>query len=159
MNPKSTISNLLIATLLNNRNIKTFRSILRKQEFERFKKESVSVSLSRLNKNGYLKRSGNNWLLTKKGILRNKKTYLLSYISSPFKEKSPANTIISFDIPGPQRSTRDWLRNQIKIFNYKMLQQSLWIGPGPLPSIFLKRLEELNIRKNIKIFSIKKKEI
>ena len=159
MRLKPTIGDLLIATLLSNRNIKTFYSILKKQEFERFRKESVAVSLSRLHKNGYLKRNENGWLLTQKGILRNKKTYLVSYISSPFKENSLVNTIISFDIPGSQRSTRDWLRNQIKIFNYKMLQQSLWIGPGPLPSKFIKRLEELKIRKNIKIFSIKKKEI
>jgi len=155
----NTIGDLLIATLLSGKNIKTFRSILHKREFERFRKESVQVSLSRLTKNGYLKKTNNSWSLTQKGILRNQKTYLTSHIPSPFKENSPANTIISFDIPGPQRSTRDWLRNQVKIFNYKMLQQSLWIGPGPLPSTFLKRLEELGIRKNIKIFSIKKNKI
>lgn len=147
-----------MATLLSSRNTKTFHSILRKREFERFKKESISVSLSRLNKNGYLKKK-DGWSLTQKGILHSKKIYLTSYISSPFRKNSPVNTIISFDIPGPHRSTRDWLRNQIKIFNYKMLQQSLWIGPGPLPSIFLKRLEELKIIKNIKVFSIKKKEV
>lgn len=159
MNLEPTLGDLLIATLLSNRNTKTFYSILRKREFERFKRESISVALSRLKKNGYLEKNKDVWSLTQKGILRSKKNYLTSYISSPFKENSPVNTIISFDIPGPHRSTRDWLRNQIKIFNYKMLQQSLWIGPGPLPLIFLKRLEELKIRKNIKIFSIKKKEI
>lgn len=159
MNSEPTIGDLLIATLLSNRNVKTFRSILRERKFERFKKESISVSLSRLNKKGYLKKNENGWSLTKTGISLSKKTYLVSYIFSPFKENSPVNTIISFDIPGPQRSTRDWLRNQIKIFNYKMLQQSLWIGPGPFPSAFFKRLEELKIRKNVKIFSIKKKEI
>ncbi|MCX6751418.1 MAG: hypothetical protein NT161_01470 [Candidatus Nomurabacteria bacterium] len=159
MNFKPTIGDLLIATLLSHRSTKSFYSILRKREFERYKKESISVALSRLKKNGYLEKNKNVWSLTKKGISRSKKNYLTSYISSPFKENSPVNTIISFDIPGPHRSTRDWLRNQIKIFNYKMLQQSLWIGPGPLPSLFLKRLEEFKIRKNIKIFSIKKKEI
>lgn len=159
MNLKPTIGDLLLATLLSHRSTKTFYSILRKQKFKKYKKESISVSLSRLKKNGYIEKNKDIWSLTQKGILRNKKTYLTSYLSSPFKENSSANTIISFDIPGPHRSTRDWLRNQIKIFNYKMLQQSLWIGPGPLPSIFLKRLEELGIRKNIKIFSIKKKEI
>ena len=51
---------------------------------------------------------------------------------------------------------RRWLRNQIKIFGYKMLQQSLWLGPGPLPPAFLKRLEDLKIRKNVKTFKITK---
>ncbi len=159
MNFEPTIGDLLLATLLSHRSTKSFYSILRKREFERYKKESISVALSRLKKNGYLKKNKDAWSLTQKGILRSKKNYLTSYISSPFKENSPVNTIISFDIPEPNRYIRDWLRNQIKVFNYKMLQQSLWIGPGPLPHLFLKRLEELNIRKNIKIFSIKRKEI
>jgi len=154
-----TISDLLIATLFSCRSSYQFHKIIRQREFERYKKESVQVSLSRLNKKGYLKKSNNGWLLNQKGISYAKEIYLFSYISSSFKENSPANTIISFDIPGPKRTTRDWLRNQIKIFGYKMLQQSLWLGPGPMPSEFLKRLDELNIRKNIKIFSVKKKEI
>jgi len=61
------------------------------------------------------------------------------------------------DIPEQNRILRNWLRNQIKIFGYKMLQQSLWIGPSPLPPPFLKRLEDLNIRKNVKTFKITKK--
>src|SRR3989344_3311600 len=84
-----TIADLLIATLLNGRSVKTFYSIIREREFARYKKGSVQVSLSR--------------------------------------------------------------------FGYKMLQQSLWIGPGPLPARFLKCLEELKIRKNIKTFKITKR--
>jgi len=145
MNLEPTISDLLIATLLSNKNIKTFRSILKKREFERFRKESIAVSLSRLNKKGYSRKSNGGWSLTQKGILYAEEVHLFSYIPSPFKKNSSINTIISFDIPGPQRSTRDWLRNQIKIFGYKMLQQSLWLGPGPLPNTF------------VKIFSINKK--
>jgi DNA-binding transcriptional regulator PaaX len=153
------IGDLLIATLCSARSTRRFYAIIREREFKRYKKESVNVALSRLSKKGYLKNTNGNWSLTQKGILRNKEINLHSYIPSPFKENSTANTIISFDIPGPQRIVRDWLRNQIKIFGYKMLQQSLWLGPGPLPPEFLRRLEELKIRKNIKIFSIKKKEI
>jgi DNA-binding transcriptional regulator PaaX len=159
MNSKPTIGDLLIATLLSNKNIKTFRTIIRKREFARYRKDSVRVSLSRLSKKGYFRKSNNGWLLTQKGTSYAEEIRLFSYIPSSFKKNSQINTIISFDIPGPQRTTRDWLRNQIKIFGYKILQQSLWIGPGPFPSIFLKRLEELKIRKNIKIFSVKKKEI
>jgi CRISPR-associated endonuclease Cas2 len=82
---------------------------------------------------------------------------LFSYFLSPFNKNQQPNTIISFDIPEINRAKRNWLRNQIKIFGYTMLQQSLWIGPGPLPPDFLKRLNELGIRKNIKIISINKK--
>lgn len=38
-----------------------------------------------------------------------------------------------------------------------MLQQSLWIGPGPLPEEFIKRLKDLKIKDCIKIFKINNK--
>ena len=95
--------------------------------------------------------------MSKEGIRRLKETHLLSYISSPFKKDSATSMIVSFDIPEVDRKIRYWLRNQLKIFGYKMLQQSLWLGPSPLPLSFLKRLEDLNIRKNVKTFKITKR--
>lgn len=154
-----TITDLLMATLGSGRNTKTFYKILREKEFNRSKKESVQVTLSRLRKKGYINYSSKEWSLTEKGRLHAEGVRLLSYLPSPFKKDSPETTIVSFDIPEPNRKIRNWLRNQIKIFGYKMLQQSLWIGPGPLPTPFLKRLEELKIRENIKIFSKIKKNI
>jgi len=153
------ITDLLIATLCSGRSTRRFYQILRERQFKCYEKNSVRVALSRLNKKGYVNNSPTGWSITQKGRLQNKKTYLLSYISSPFKETTTKNTIVSFDIPVPDRVKRNWLRNQVKIFGYKMLQQSLWLGPGPLPANFLKRLEELEIRKNVKIFTVTKKNI
>lgn len=150
------IMDLLIATLGSARNTRRFHSIIREREFKRYKKESVQVALSRLHKKGYLNNSTNGWSLTKKGKKYSKNTRLLDYIVSPFSEDSPSTMIISFDIPERDRNMRHWLRNQIKIFGYKMLQQSLWIGPSPLPQLFLKRLEDLSIKKNVKTFKITK---
>jgi len=151
------IAGLLLATLCSGRSKKRFYSILREQEFKKFNEASVQVTLSRLHKRKLVNYSPLGWALTKKGKAQNKKINTFRYIASPFKKDSPDTTIVSFDIPESDRKIRNWLRNQIKIFGYKMLQQSLWIGPGPLPSSFLKRLENLNIRKNIKIFSKVKK--
>ncbi|MDO8659219.1 MAG: hypothetical protein Q7K54_01330 [Candidatus Parcubacteria bacterium] len=148
----------LMATLGSGRSVRQFRAIIRERKFNRFKKESVRVALSRLHSRGYVNNSLSGWSITKKGKNHGKKIHLLSYITSPFNKHSPNNMIIAFDIPEKSRIIRNWLRNQIKIFGYKMLQQSLWIGPGPLPSNFLKRLEDLNIRKNIKTFKITKRE-
>ena len=147
------IGDLLIATLGSARSTRRFYAIVREREFNRYKKESVQVALSRLRKKGYIDNSTAGWSLTKKGEQYSSGTRLLSYVSSPFSENSPTSMIISFDIPEPDRKIRNWLRNQIKIFGYKMLQQSLWLGPGPLPASFLKRLEKLKIRGRVKIFS------
>ena len=150
------IGDLLIATLCSAKSTHRFHAIIREREFKRYKKESIQVALSRLHKKGYVENSNSGWSITDKGKRRTKSVSLLRYMVSPFTENSPHNMIISFDIPEQNRSARHWLRNQIKIFGYKMLQQSLWIGPSPLPSAFLKHLEDLNIRKNIKTFKITK---
>jgi CRISPR-associated endonuclease Cas2 len=156
-NYSENITDLLMATLGSARSVHRLRSILFERKLKRYKKESIKIALSRLHSKGYVKNSNFDWSITKKGKTHIKKVYLLGYIASPFMENPPSNTIISFDIPEKNRTVRNWLRNQIKIFGYKMLQQSLWIGPGPLPSSFLKRLEDLNIRKNVKTFKITKK--
>ena len=144
------LGDLLMATLGSAQSTRRFYAIIREREFNRYKKESVRVGLSRLHTKGYLTNSSSGWSITQKGKKYFKKTRLLSYLASPFEKNSPDDIIIAFDIPEKNRFIRHWLRNQIKIFGYKMLQQSLWIGPGPLPLSFLKRLEDLNIRKNIK---------
>ncbi|MFH1200856.1 MAG: hypothetical protein V1484_00805 [bacterium] len=150
------IGDLLMATLGSGRSTRRFYAIIREREFKRYKRESIQVALSRLHKKGYVENSSSGWSMTNKGKRRTKSVPLLDYMMSPFSENSPVSMIISFDIPERNRATRHWLRNQIKIFGYKMLQQSLWIGPSPLPSSFLKRLEDLDIRKNIKTFKITK---
>jgi DNA-binding transcriptional regulator PaaX len=150
------IGDLLMATLCSARSTRRFYAIIREREFKRYKKESVRIALSRLHKRGYMNNSSLGWSITEKGKERIKNSKLFYYISSPFVKNSPTHTIIAFDIPEKDRIIRLWLRNQIKIFGYKMLQQSLWIGPGPLPSSFLKRLEDLRIRKNVKTFKITK---
>lgn len=152
----TTLTDLLIAMLSSGRNPRAFRSIIHERELSRYKKESVRVALSRLNNKGYLNNTKSEWIITKEGKIYANKLQLFSYLPSPYKKDNSSNTIISFDIPGPKRKTRDWLRNQLKIFNYKMLQQSLWLGPGPLPLEFLERLNKLEIRENIKIFKINK---
>jgi phenylacetic acid degradation operon negative regulatory protein len=156
-NYSPSIADLLLATLCSGRSVKRFYSILHERSFEHRKKGSVQVTLSRLHKKGFVTYSRSGWSTTISGKNHIREISRFVYISSPFKKDSPDTTIISFDIPEPDRKIRNWLRNQIKIFGYKMLQQSLWIGPGPLPASFLKRLEELKIRKNIKIFSKIKK--
>ena len=148
------IADLIIATLGSARSTKLFYSILRERRLKRYKKESVRVALYKLQSRGYIKNSKLGWSTTEQGKQYIINTHLSDYFISPFEKNSPINTIIAFDIPEKNRKIRNWLRNQIKIFGYKMLQQSLWIGPGPLPIYFLRRLEDLKIRKNVKTFKI-----
>lgn len=148
---------VLLAMLQSGRNSRTFHRILKQKELEKYKKDSVRSSLYKLKNKGYVTSSPEGWSVTKEGqkYIKNKETF--SYIPSPFSKNDTQGVVISFDIPEPDRKLRNWLRNQIKIFGYVMLQQSLWIGPGPLPAKFLRRLENLGIRKNVKTFKIARK--
>ncbi|MCX6705115.1 MAG: hypothetical protein NT162_02145 [Candidatus Woesebacteria bacterium] len=156
-NYTESLADLLMATLGSGRSVRQFRSILSERKFNQYKKASIRVALSRLRSKGYVDNSVSGWSATKKGRKHAKNIRLFNYIASPFKGNQSSDVIISFDIPEKDRFIRHWLRNQVKIFGYKMLQQSLWVGPGPLPPSFLKRLEDLNIRKNIKTFKITKR--
>jgi DNA-binding transcriptional regulator PaaX len=148
----NSISDFIIAMLSSGKNIKRFRVVMNRLEAERYKSQSSRMAISRLENSGYIKRKEDFIILTKKGRKKYLQSYLFSYIESPFNKNSHKDFIISFDIPGPQRKIRDWLRNQLKIFGYKMIQQSLWQGPGPLPKEFLDRLKKLGVKDNIKIF-------
>ncbi len=152
---KTSLSDILIAMFLSGKSVRNFKSIINERKLKRYKKDSISVTLYRLSKKDYIRKTKEGWQINKGSIKQIKLTQLFSYIPSPFNTKNKRSIIISFDIPGPDRKKRDWLRNQLRIFDYKMLQQSLWAGPGPLPKEFLKRLNELKMKDYIKIFKIK----
>ncbi len=150
----ASIPDLLLATLGSARNSKRFHAILNERRLQLSQRGSVKSAIFRLQAKGYVANTSAGWYLTSAGKVHVKETHLLGYIASPFKETDRKNIVIAFDVPERDRAKRDWLRNQIKIFGYKMLQQSLWIGPGPLPKSFIKRLEDLNLRKSTKIFKV-----
>ncbi len=153
------LTDLLIATLGSARNTFLFHQILRERKVARHKESTIRVTLSRLKKGGYIENSGNGWKLTGEGKKREQDSRLLGYLESPFEKTAKPFLVLSFDIPEQKRIIRDWLRDQIKIYGYKIIHQSLWIGPGPLPTEFRKRLKDLGIEKNIKIFAVVKKSI
>ena len=153
---QDSITDLIVGTICSGRSVKRFNQIIYERRLKRYREESFRVTLSRLHKKEYVNHSALGWSMNKKGRLYFSNARLLDYLPSPFEKKVPDGIVVAFDIPEGSRKVRNWLRNQLKIFGYKMMQQSLWIGPGPLPASFLKRLEDLNIRKNVKVFNIKR---
>ena len=79
--------------------------------------------------------------------------------NSVIKNIYPGKTervLLSFDIPETKKKTRDWLRNQIKYWDFEMIHKSLWLGHGPLPKKFGERLRILGIYENIRVFRVRK---
>lgn len=92
---------------------------------------------------------------------KNKKTnytkrfYNLSF-SSDFKENSPKNLIVMYDIPDSKKKERDWFRRHLKKFDYLMIQRSVWVGPSPLPKDFLDYVKEIGLKNQLKTFKLAK---
>ena len=155
---QNSLTHFILAFLMSNRNSATFKRLLKEDSFFDVKEDSLSVALSRLHKKRYVNRSASGWSITERGIREIAKAGS-QYITCPFNIHAVKNTLVAFDIPENNRKARSWLRNQLQIFNYNILQQSLWFGPGPLPLDFLHRLRDLGLAEKVKIFTVKKKEI
>ena len=155
MNENNTIGDFIIAMLLSSRSSGSFRSILweRAKERRNFDRRTFSQNIYRLKK---------------RGIISTDKEYIKLIKSDKFfisqvrvRNKKPIGTekvLISFDIPETKKNTRDWLRKQLKDWEYKMIKKSLWLGKGPLPEEFYSHIRLLGIKENIKVFKISKKQ-
>lgn len=63
-------------------------------------------------------------------------------------------TIVAFDIPERERRKRGWLRECLKLFDFTVLQKSVWIGRRRLPEGFIHALRERGLLKYVQIFAI-----
>ncbi len=122
-----------------------------------YKKQSINNSLHQLNKRGYISKEDNYLFLLPKGrkYVENKKVRFTTF-DSPYKEKSPKNLLVMFDIPEIKKAEREWFRFHLRQFGYKMIQKSVWVGPSPLPEDFLDYVKEIKLRECIKTFKLAK---
>lgn len=121
-------------------------------------KHTLSSTLHRLKQQGLVSSAGHNkgarWKLTRKG-----KNFLAKIYAD---EKDPYDLapedgvirIVAFDIPEKLRTKRDWLREQLFVCGYRLLQRSVFIGKRPLPDAFIQRVDEMRIGKYLHIASL-----
>ena len=64
-----------------------------------------------------------------------------------------------FDIPETKRVDRNWLRTQLRKIDFMMVQQSVWLGPAPLPQALVSALKDLGLLEYLKFFEVKEKDI
>ncbi len=154
---KPTTLDFVIAFLLSARSTKIYRKILWSRLQDTQKGLSVNAfnqHIYRLHKRGIITTKGNVVYICRENLLKFsiKNNSIIKNIFSNKTEK----ILISFDIPETKKKIRDWLRNQIKYWDFEMIHQSLWLGYGPFPKEFNERLKQLGVDKNIRIFKIKK---
>ena len=153
---ETTLTDHLIAFLFSARSMRLYRKILwqRVQARRGMTKRSFDQRLYHLKKNGLINCSDENVSLSKKGFSYFNKKKLFCKISS--RPGNETDLMVIFDIPEKKRTTRNWLRDQLKDWNFKMIQKSIWKGKGPLPKEFNERLIMLGIKEDVQVFKIRK---
>jgi DNA-binding transcriptional regulator PaaX len=151
---EATAIDYLIAFLFSCRSIRIMNSILWERVSKRrlINKSTFDRNLSRLKEKGVIKIEGKNI-----GINHKKLKQYYKYRPIYSKPEGNSKIIIIFDIPEKSRKTRDWLRNQIKLWGFTMIQKSVWLGVGPLPEDFHERIKMLGVKDCIKVFNVEKK--
>ncbi len=61
-----------------------------------------------------------------------------------------------FDIPEGKKAQRDWFRQQLRQFQYVMIQKSVWVGPSPLLKEFTEYVKRVGLGESIKQFKLAK---
>jgi DNA-binding PadR family transcriptional regulator len=101
------------------------------------------------------------WTITKLGKnklkdIKDKNNSLPSKINyKTTKEKNLK--LIVFDIPEKYRYKRVWLREQLIMLDFVLLQKSVWMGKNKIPEEFIKNINNLGLLPYIHIFTVQNK--
>lgn len=152
---KTTFADELIAFLLSC-NSNSIRKKILWERIQKRRKISQNVyyqNINRLKKRGILEDSNGIVYLSRKGKM---------FFDNPYrrvKEKPLKDNkiLVIFDVPETKRKVRTWIRDQIKEWDFKMVQKSVWIGYGPLPKEFIDRLKYLKVNDGVKVYNLRKK--
>ena len=154
-NQKPTLSDHVIAFLSMSRHVRRNEQIWRELRKRReASQKTTGIVLARLKKQGYVQHSTSGWILTPGG--RKKAQEYKNWQAPPSDSKE--SLLVCFDIPEKHREYRDWLRGQLKLFSYRMVQRSIWRGPGPLPPGFYAFLKDVGIFDMVHVFRLAPKQ-
>lgn len=122
-------------------------------------KQSFRTTVSKLRRQGMLENKDGLLTITRRGLAflnARKKKEPLMQAREYKKEKGESPTIVAFDIPERFRARRAMLREALGMLDYKLLQQSVWIGKNKIPAEFLEDLRDAGIIRFVHIFEVKK---
>ena|SRR3989338_9890191 len=154
---EASFGDFIISYLLSCTSIRIQRKILYElvQKKRKLNRQVFNNNLYRLGRRGILDFDSNKNIIINKSVL---KSYVLF---AKIKSKPVGNTkvMVLFDIPENKRKVRNWLRLQLKLWDFELLQQSVWLGKGPLPEEFIERLHLFDIRECVKILKVQNVKI
>jgi DNA-binding transcriptional regulator PaaX len=130
------------------------RAMLPQNSSEGFKKNTIEVNLSRLQKVGLIEKraEGKIYCLTSKG--EEFVTYIENRYSILEKPWDGKVRLVVFDIPESEKWLREWLRRELLLLQFKPLQRSVYVGKYPIPDDLYQEIVKNKILENVYIFTI-----
>lgn len=122
--------------------------------------KAFRVVLTRLRHEGLVTNEARGiWSITKQGkeIAMRAVTALRKREDLQMPKNKEEKIVIVFDIPEQRRNERMLLRFELLALEFKRLQQSVWMGYGPLPADFITYLKDHDLLSCVHVFSVNKK--
>lgn len=131
------------------------------------KRRVFQSTLTRLRQQGFIvhrERGGKKrWGITKTGfeklrLLEKKKKDPFSSAHVCYDGKrEPGIVIITFDVPEKEKRKRQWLRECLRLLQFRKLQKSVWTGTQGVPEDFVYALRERKMLDYVHILAVSKK--
>lgn len=150
---QASFSDFIISHLFSCRSTKMRKNLL--YEMTREKREldarSFNKNLHRLENKGFIKYDDNNVFINKESLKSH-----LKFKNIKTSPTGDTRVLVLFDIPEKKKKIRNWIRLQLKLWDFEMIQKSVWMGNGPLPKEFGDHLNLLGVKNCVKVFKISK---
>ncbi len=125
--------------------------------FKKYSQRSIQVTIARFKKKGIIEKELSGIVLSRYGKEYVKRKFdSLKQFEKPDGQSKERKLLVMFDVPTEKKGEREWLRWHLKKFDYIMIQQSVWVGPIPLPKEFSDYLKNIKLDKCIKTFKLEK---
>lgn len=114
---------------------------------KKIKAVTIRQSIRRLKKQGFVEEKGGKFFLTEKGKILGQK--IAGIKNSVNKKWDGKFRVVIFDIPEKKSDDRFWLRQELYMLEYKLLQKSVFIGKHPLPKELIKSIKKRGIGNSV----------
>ncbi|MDP3052541.1 MAG: hypothetical protein Q8N22_01130 [bacterium] len=135
--------------------------ILKRIDYQKLKEQTLRITLSRLKKRGLVENKNGIWAITKQGrkFLKNKLISKIPHFGHLKIKNKKKELVVIFDIPEIRKKQRNWLRGELTLLGFILLQKSVWLGPAPLPKEFIKYLSDTNLLPYLRFFKATEEDI
>ncbi|MDP3881002.1 MAG: hypothetical protein Q8Q32_02380 [bacterium] len=136
-------------------------TVLKNSVAEKRNLQNYWTLISRLKRDGLIAEKNGKILRTIKGRLKLEELRKGSLVMPDVRGyKRPSGSLLvifSFDVPEKHRVKRGWLRSALINLGFKKVQQSVFVGKGPLPKEFVDDIGKMDLSEAVEIFEVSRK--